>query len=110
MFALNVTYVTNKKSTDRQLLNSGKSIILHFKPCSYTYAMFKHKTLLKSLNYFKSVQTVTYVTGYKVCVLGFIKKTCFNNINCLYLAYSKTPTVINQLSKYFVFISEKLTF
>ena len=78
MFTLNVTYVTNGKGAERQLLNSGRSIILHFKPCSYTNVMFtnvmfKHKTSLKSLNYFKSVQTVTYVTGYKVCVLGFIK-------------------------------------
>ena len=73
MFALNVTYVTNGKGSERQLLNLGISIILHFKPCSYTNVMFKHKTLLKSLNYFKSVQMVTYVTGYKVCVLGFIK-------------------------------------
>ena len=73
MFALNVTYVTNGKGTKSQILNSGTSIILHFKPCSYTNVMFKNKTLLKSLNYFKSVQTVTYVTGYKVCVLGFIK-------------------------------------
>ena len=73
MFALNVTYVTNGKGTVRQLLNSGRSIILHFKPCSNTNVMFKHKTLLNSLNYFKTVQTVTDVTGYKVRVLGFIK-------------------------------------
>ena len=73
MFALNVTYITNGKGTEKQLLNSGRSIILHFRPSSYTDVMFKHKTLLKSLNYFKSVQTVTYVTGYKVCVLGVIK-------------------------------------
>ena len=73
MFALNVTYVTKEKGTERQFLNSGRSMILHFNSCSYTNVMFKHKTLLKSLNYFKSVQTVTYVTGYEVCVLGCIK-------------------------------------